>query len=323
MRSSVKLFALCSFAAMLLSPALAQTDGKPLRIIVPFATGGSQDVIARYLGEKLGSRLGVPVIVENKVGAGGMLAADYVAKGPADGTTVLLATGGAISIAPSLNPRLPYSPQKDLAPVALIADTPMTVAVRANSAYKTLGDVLKDARAHPGVVSFASTGNGTVSHLSGELLAQAANVRLLHVPYRGAGPALTDLLGGQVQLLMTSAASIEPMVESGKARLLGTFSRTSLPGLANLPTVSDVTGLQGLEAPVWVGVMAPARTPAARIEKLSSELVALCKLPETRTHFAQLGAVPTCGDPGALQKVVTDDTRRWAEVVKRGGIKPD
>lgn len=302
--------------------AQQQANDKPLRIVVPFAAGGAQDVIARYLGAKLTEKMGGTVIVDNKAGAGGIVAADAVAKAT-DGATVLLATGGAITIAPHLQAKLPYDPMHDLAPVALVGDTPMTIAVRAESPYKTLADVLRDAKAKPGQVTYASTGNGTVSHLTGALLAQAAGVNLLHVPYRGAAPALTDLLGGQVALIVTSAASIEPMVASGKARVLGTFSRAALPSLGTPPTVADAAGLAGMDVPVWVGVMAPARMPAASVEKLSAALVEVCNLPETKQRFAQLGAVNTCGGGAALAKVISEDSQRWAKVIKQGGIKVD
>ncbi|MEJ1168783.1 Bug family tripartite tricarboxylate transporter substrate binding protein [Variovorax sp. CCNWLW235] len=283
-----------------------QTSDKPLRIVVPFAPGGAQDVIARYLGAKLTEKLGGSVIVDNKAGAGGILAADAVAKAT-DGSTVLLATGGAITIAPHLQAKLPYDPVHDLAPVALVGDTPMTLAVRTESPYKTVADVLRDAKAKPGQVTYASTGNGTVSHLTGALLAQA----------------LTDLQGGQVALIVTSAASIEPMVASGKARVLGTFSRAALPSLGTPPTVAEAASLAGMEVPVWVGVMAPARMPAASLEKLSTALVEVCNLPETKQRFAQLGAVNTCGGGAALGKVISEDSQRWAKVIKQGGIKID
>ncbi|BEP63877.1 tripartite tricarboxylate transporter substrate binding protein [Variovorax sp. V213] len=314
---------LAAAASLAVMPLHAQQNNdKPLRIVVPFAAGGAQDVIARYLGAKLGDKLGATVIVDNKAGAGGIVAADAVAKAT-DGATVLLATGGAITIAPHLQAKLPYDPVHDLAPVALVGDTPMTLAVRAESPYKTLADVLRDAKAKPGQVTYASTGNGTVSHLTGALLAQASGVNLLHVPYRGAAPALTDLLGGQVALIVTSAASIEPMVASGKARVLGTFSRAALPSLGTPPTVAEAAGLAGMDVPVWVGVMAPARMPAASIEKLSAALVEVCNLPETKQRFAQLGAVNTCGGGAALGKVIGEDSQRWAKVIKQGGIKVD
>ncbi|VTU14265.1 Argininosuccinate lyase [Variovorax sp. SRS16] len=318
----MKNIALGLAACLVMAPLWAQTDNKPLHLVVPFAAGGAQDVIGRYLGAKLGEKLGTTVVIDNKAGAGGIVAAEFVAKA-SDGATLFLATGGAITIAPHLQPKLPYDPAHDFAPVALIADTPMTLSVRTESPYKSVADVLADAKKRPGQVSYASTGNGTVSHLTGALLAQSAGVQLLHVPYRGASPALTDLVGGQVSMIVTSSASIDPMVESGKARVLATFSRASLSNLRNVPTVSDAIGVPGMEVPVWVGVMAPVHMPQERIKALGAALVDICKLPETQQYFARLGAVNTCGDGAALGKVVAEDSQRWARVIKAGGIKID
>ena len=308
---------------LLATPLWAQTPAKTLRIVVPFAAGGAQDVIGRYLADKLQARMGVAVIVDNKAGAGGTLAADAVAKAAPDGSTLLLATGGAISIAPHLNPKLPYDAKRDLTSVALVADTPMTIAVSATSTFKSLADVLREAKAKPGQLAYASTGNGTVSHLTGELFAQTAGISLLHIPYRGAAPALNDLLGGQVPLIVTSAASVDAMVEAGKVRVLATFSKSHVSNLGDRPTVAEATGLAGLEVPVWVGVMAPAKTPAATLDALGAELLAICKLPETQERFKGLGAVVTCGDRHVLAKVIADDTQRWAAVIKQSGIKLD
>lgn len=320
LRLSAALFATAALAVA----AHAQTGpGQPLHLVVPFAAGGAQDVIGRYLGNKLGPRLGVPVVVDNKAGAGGVIAADYVAKAAPDGNTVLLATGGAISIAPHLNPKLPYDPRKDFTAVALLADTPMTFAVRAQSPYTGVADVIKDAKANPGKVTFASTGQGTISHLTGELLAQTAGVRLIHVPYRGAAPAITDLLGGQVATMVTSSASIEPMVADRKARVLGTFTAKPLPSFPGAPTMNEATGAKNLEVPVWVGVLAPAKTPAAAVDRLAAELQAICRLPETQERFKTLGALVTCGGPKELAKVVADDDARWGQVIKQGNIKAE
>jgi len=178
-----------------------------------------------------------------------VIAADFVAKSAPDGNTLLLATGGAISIAPHLNPKLPYDPRRDFAAVAMVADTPMTLAVRSQSPYTSVAELLRDAKAKPGQISFASTGNGTVSHLTGELFAQTAGVQLLHVPYRGAAPAMTDLLGRQVALIVTSAASIDPMVEDNKARVLASFTTQRLPSLRGAPTMNEAAGIKGLEVP--------------------------------------------------------------------------
>ena len=302
--------------------ASAQTSGgQPLRIVVPFAAGGAQDVIGRYLGNKLTARLGVPVVIDNKAGAGGVIAADVVAKAMPDGNTILLATGGALSIAPHLNAKLPYDARKDFAPIAIVADTPMTMGVRAQSPYTSVADVIRDAKARPGQVSYASTGNGTVSHLTGELFAQTAGVKLLHVPYRGAAPALTDLLGGQVAMIVTSSASIDPMVEDKKARVLASFTTQRLPNLKGSPTMTEASGMKGLEVPVWVGLLAPAKTPQAVIDKLAAEIVAVCKLPETQERFSGLGAVVECGGAKELAKVIADDDQRWGKVITQGGIK--
>lgn len=310
--------ALAVCCALFAGTAFAQAD-KPLRIVVPFAAGGSQDVIARYLGSKIGARLGFPVIVDNKAGAGGIVAADYVAKST-DGATLLMATGGAITVAPHLQ-KLPYDPQRDLQSVALVADTPMTLAVRSDSPYRNLADLLKDAKARPGRVSYASTGNGSVSHLTGALLAQASGTDILHVPYRGAAPALTDLLGGQVSMIITSAASIEPMVVSGKARVLGTFSKERLMELGHPPTVNDASGLKGMDVPVWVGLMGPVHTPPERLDRIVAALIEACRLPETREQFARIGAVNTCGGKAEMEKVVAQDDARWDKVIRTGGIK--
>lgn len=308
-------------AALLLAPAWGQGSGKTLRIVVPFAAGGAQDVIGRYLGDKLAQRTGQTVVIDNKAGAGGALAADAVAKAAPDGQTLLLATGGAISIAPHLNPRLPYDARKDFAAVALVADTPMTIAVRADSPYKTLADVLRDAKARPGALAYASTGNATISHLTGELLAQTAGVQWLHVPYKGAAPALNDLVGGQVPLIVTSAASVDAMVVAGKVRVLATFSKSHLPNLADRPTVAEAAGLTGLEVPVWVGLLAPAATPVDRLAALQADLLAICRLPETQERFKGLGASVDCGDRAALARVMDEDGARWARVIRQGGIK--
>ncbi|SFB84214.1 Tripartite-type tricarboxylate transporter, receptor component TctC [Polaromonas sp. OV174] len=318
--------ALVAALALSLTAASAQTptaDAKALHIVIPFTVGGAQDAIGRYLGNKLATRLGVPVIIDNKAGAGGVIAADAVAKSLPDGNTLLLATGGAISIAPHLNPKLPYDVKRDFTAVAMLADTPMTLGVRSQSPYTSVADVLRDAKARPGQVTFASTGNGTVSHLTGELFAQTAGVQLLHVPYRGAGPAMTDLLGGQVALVVTSATSIDPMVEGGKARVLASFTSGRMPTLRGAPTMNEAAGIKGLEVPVWVGLLAPSKTPAAQVEKLSAEILAICNMPETRAHFRAVGAVPTCGGSKELAKVVTDDLQRWSKVIRQGNIKAE
>jgi len=325
MKLTNRLLLASTFLALPFGAAQAQapapTDAKVMRIIVPFAPGGAQDVIGRYLGTKLSARLGQTVIIENRAGAGGAIAADAVAKAAPDGNTLLLATGGAISIAPHVNAKLPYDPRTDFVSIAMVADTPMTMAVRAQSPFQSVADVLRDAKARPGQVTYASTGSGTISHLTGELFAQAAGVALLHVPYKGAGPAMIDLLSGQVAMMVTSAASIDPMVESNRARVLASFTTSRLPTMNGAPTMAEASGFRGLEVPVWVGVLAPAKTPAAIVEKLSVEITAVCRLPETQERFKGLGAIVACGGSQELAKVISDDYQRWGNVIRQGNIK--
>jgi tripartite-type tricarboxylate transporter receptor subunit TctC len=306
---------------LLTSFVASAQDSKPLHIVVPFPAGGSQDVIARYLGNHLTARLGVPVVVENKTGAGGLIAADSVAKAAPDGKTVLLATGGAITVAPHLNHKLPYDPKQDFATVAMVADTPMTIAVRTQSPIQNMADLVREAKTKPNGLSYGSTGNGTISHLTGALLGQALGIQLLHVPYRGAGPALIDLISGQIDVMVTGSASIDPMVDDGKAKVLATFTASRLSGLRNPPTMTEATGIKGLEVPVWVGVLAPAKTPPALVAKLAAEIVAICKLPETQQRFKALGALPFCAGSVEFAKVVAEDSLRWGRVISQGNIK--
>lgn len=308
-------------AGTLLASAAFAQERRPIKIIVPFAPGGSQDVIGRYLAVQLAERLGSSVIVENKAGAGGVIAADAVAKAPADGTTLLLATGGAISIAPHLLAKLPYRPREDFVPVAMVADTPMVVAVRTESSYRTLPDLLKAAKEQPGKVTYASTGTGTVSHLTGELLAQGSGVKLTHVPYRGAAPAIVDLVSGQVAAIVTSAASLETMVEGGKARVLASFTAAPVAKLPGVPTVQQVTGISGLAVPVWAGLLAPARTAQNILDRLGSEVLTICRLPETQRRLRESGAEATCAGSAQFGQVIADDYQRWERVTRQGNIK--
>lgn len=314
---------LFALAISFVTPAMAQMPAKPIRIVVPFAPGGGQDIIGRYFANQLSSRLGHSFIVENKAGAGGVIAADLVAKSIADGTTLFLATGGAISIAPHLLSKLPYQARQDFAPIAMVADTPMVVAVRTSSPYRTLQDLVKAAKAQPGHLTFASTGNGTVSHLTGELFAQAAGVALSHVPYRGAAPAIVDVASGQIESIVTSAASLETMVEGGKVRVLASFTAAPVAGLPGVPTVEQAIGASGLVVPVWAGLMAPAKTPPALLQRLTTEVMAICQLPETQKRLQESGAHATCAGAAEFERVIAEDSQRWGRVIQRGNIKAE
>jgi tripartite-type tricarboxylate transporter receptor subunit TctC len=309
----------------IVGPAVAQDPaflgGKTMKIVVPFAAGGAQDVIARLIAEKLSPRLGNTIIIENKGGAAGLPAADSVAKAEPDGATLLMATAGAITIAPNRPQKLSYDPIADFASVALLADTPMVIGVGAQSRYATLADLIADARRRPGEVTYASTGAGTVSNLTGELMAQALDIKLVHVPYRGAGPAFPDLISGRIDAMVTSSASIDPTVAGGQARVLATFTPSRLANFADVPTIGEAANLKGLEVPSWVGILAPAKTPAPVIERLAKELTAICAEADVLERFAKIGALRTCGDPIALRSVIEKDLERWKAVISKGNIK--
>jgi len=307
-----------AIVAALVGATAAQAD--TLRIVVPFSAGGAQDTIARWFAQHLTERTDWSVIVDNRPGAGGSLAADEVAKADPDGLTILQASGGAITIAPHLR-ELPYDPMTAFMPVALVTDTPMTLGVRADSPFQTVEDMLEFARANPGELAFASTGHTSVSHLTGELFALATGIELLHVPYQGAANALNDLLGGVVPLIVTSAASIDQMVEAGNARVLTVFSPVALPNLAGVPTLSEVLGRDDLNSPVWAGFLAPAGSPADVIARLSAEIVAICEMPETLERMTSLGASVTCGDAADLGATIAADYARWGEVITTAGIE--
>ena len=295
--------------------------GKTMKIVVPFAAGGAQDVIARLIAEKLSPRLGNTIIIENKGGAAGIPAADSVAKAEPDGGTLLMATGGAITIAPNRPQKLPYDPSADFASVALLADTPMVIGVGAQSRYATLADLIADARRRPGELTYASTGAGTISNLTGEMLSQALDIKLVHVPYRGAGPAFPDLISGRIDAMVTSSASIDPIVTGGQARVLATFTASRLANFSGVPTIGEAANLKGLEVPSWVGILAPAKTPAPVIERLARELAAICDEADTQERFAKIGALRTCGNPAALKTVIDQDLERWKTVITKGNIK--
>jgi len=304
-----------------ISAANDQVPNKPIKIVVPFAPGGAQDGVARYFSMKLSDRLGVPVVVENKSGAGGIVAADMVAKSASDGSTLFLASGGAISIAPHLVSKLTYNPKRDFVPIAGLVDTPMLIAVRTESTIKTLTELVEIAKSAPGEFTFGATGNGTVSQLTGELFAQASGIQLSLVPYRGAAPAIVDLIGGRIRSIVTSAASLEPMIVSGKVRALASFTESRLEKFPDIPTVHEAIHISDLVIPVWSGILAPAGVPEAIQSRLSAELMTICKLPETKERMLELGADVACAGRKAFDDLIAADSLRWQQVIQRRNIK--
>jgi tripartite-type tricarboxylate transporter receptor subunit TctC len=312
----------CTIAILSLAMPAAwsqTTSSQPTRLVSPWAAGGLIDAIGRHFAEKLSARTGSTFYVDNKPGAAGTIAATLVAKGPSDGKQLMLTTGAAISIAPHLRPGLRYNPLTEFAFIGMIADLPMSISVRHDSPYHSLSDVIKDAKARPGRVSMANTGIGSITHLTAELFGQAVGANFLHVPYQGPTQQFQDLMGGQVDLVMTSSIGLEPFVVSKKVRALGTFTRERLASSGMAPTVSEATGIRGLDLPVWLGVMANAQTSPQLLEKLAAEFLAICRLPETQEKFKE---VTVCGSAKDFEKVVRDDYKRWGEIVRTANIPP-
>jgi tripartite-type tricarboxylate transporter receptor subunit TctC len=300
--------------------AQASYPTKPVRLIVPFPPGGGTDILARVIGAKLTEALGQPVVVENKPGAGGNIGVDVVAKSPPDGYTMVIGQTSNLAVNPTLYPDLPYDPQKDLAPISLVADAPLVLVVPANSPFKTLGDVINAAKGKPEDVTFASPGNGTVSHLSGELLQKAANVKFQHIPYKGASQALTDLMGGQVQTYMSSIPTALAQIKGGKLRALAVTSTKRVPDLPDVPTVAE-SGFPGFESSTWFGFLVKAGTPEPIVKRLNTDLVKVLQMPEVREKIAAEGATVLSGTPEQFTAFLKDEIVKWGKVVKESGAK--
>lgn len=312
---------LIAVAALMAASVSAQGyPNKPIRVIVPFPAGGGTDIIARDLTQKVAAATGWIFVVENKPGAGGNLGVDAAAKAPADGYTLVLGQTSNLSINPALYARMPYDVQKDLAPIVLVAKSPLVLATAATSSFKTLGDAVNAAKAKPGAVNFASSGNGTVAHLAGELLQRAAGVKLQHVPYKGANQGLTDVIGGSVELYMSSVPTLLGHIKQGKLRALAVTSDKRTADLPYVPTLIEA-GYTGLEASTWFGFLAPAATPKDIIAKLNTEFNKALQQPALRKRMAETGADPVGGTAEQFGAYIKQETVRWAQVVKDSGAK--
>jgi tripartite-type tricarboxylate transporter receptor subunit TctC len=298
--------------------AFAAYPEKLVRIIVPFAPGGGTDLIARTLGTGMSQELGQSVIVENKPGGGTIIGTDAVAKSAPDGYTLLIATF-AHAVNPGLQPKLPYATDKAFAPVVLIGRSPNVLVVKSDSPYKTVQDVIAAAKAKPGKLNFASQGNGTSAHLAGELFKNLARVDLTHVPYKGAGPALTDLLGGQVDLMFGTAAAVTPFLQSGKLRALGVTTAERSPAFPNVPTIAE-SGVAGYAAESWYGLYAPAGTPPDVIAKLNAAAKKAVQGETFRKRAQDEGLIISAGAPAELDTYVRGEEARWKKIVKENNI---
>jgi len=290
---------------------------KPIRMIVGFTPGSATDITARIFAQKFNEAWGVPVIVENIVGAGGSVGVARVAKAPPDGYTLVYAANGAMTIAPSLQGNLPYDPTRDLAPISLVLTVPSIVAVNNDVPAKTFQELIALAKARPGRLSYATPGNGTPQHVGGELLKILAGVDIVHVPYRGA--MFTDVIAGRVAIALQNAASVLPAVREGKLRGLAVTSLRRSPNMPELPTISE-SGFPGFEATSWFALLAPAGTPVPIVDKVHREALKVLAQPDLQAKFAQLGIDTAGGSPGELAAIIKSDIDKWAKVIKDAGI---
>ncbi|MBB3178250.1 tripartite tricarboxylate transporter substrate binding protein [Variovorax sp. Sphag1AA] len=310
-------------ALPLLAPLTAQAQGaKTVRIVVPFTPGGSTDLLARRIGEKLAAAWNQPVIVENRAGAGGTVGADFVAKSPPDGTTLLMGVTGSNAIAQALYPKLPYDVIKDFAPVSMVVSAPLVVTVNPAVKANTLAEFIALAKAKPGAISYGSAGNGTSMHLTGEMFKQATKTSMVHIPYRGSAGMLTDLMGGQIDATFGDLLVVMPQLEAGKLRPLAVTSKQRHPLLPNVPTVAE-SGYPGFEALSWQGLFAPAATPPDLVAKISAEVNKAIKAPDIQDYFASRGFLMEGTTPAAFKTFLDAEVKKWSAIVKSSGAKPD
>ena len=298
----------------------ADYPAKPIRFISPFVPGGSQDVIARIVGGKLAERTGQQVVVDNRSGAAGLIAAELTAKAPRDGYTLMMITAGPITIAPALQRKLAYDPLRDLAAVTQLVETPMALVASPSFAAKSVTEAIALAKAKPGQINYASVGNGSVSHLTMELFKTHTGTDMAHVPYKGAVPAFTDLIGGQIALLFITTASVQPLAAAGKLRVLAVAANKRSSMLSEVPTMSEA-GVRNFVVPVWAGIATTAGTPPAVIDKLYREMHAILQLADVRERMAQLGSDIVASTPREFTALLKEDLARWAAVIKTANVK--
>ena len=290
-----------------------------MRFIVPYAPGGSSDVIARLLGQKLADTLGQPFVVDNRPGAGSMIGTDLAAKSAPDGHTLIL-SDMPHAINPSIHAKVPYDPVNDFSPITLVGAAPLLLFVNPAMPARTLKDFITQAKAQPGRIAIGSGGIGATTHLLAELLQVRAAIQLTHVPYKGAGPAIADVVAGQIPSTFTSMATAAPHMQAGKLRALAVTSARRNSALPDVPTFEE-SGVAGMVVEHWWGVMAPAHVPAAIVDKLQSELVNAVNAPETRARYGNLALEPRTSTPEAFRAFLETETRRWAQVVRNAAFK--
>ncbi|HEX9192359.1 MAG TPA: tripartite tricarboxylate transporter substrate binding protein [Burkholderiales bacterium] len=313
------LFVLAALAAA--GGALAQSTfpSRPVTIVVGFAPGGGTDTVARVMQKRLTEYLGQSVVVENRAGAGGSIAADYVSKANPDGHTVLLGTIAALAVAPHLNSKLPYNPLRDFAPISMATVSGNVLVVHPSLPAKTLAEYVKEANSRPGGIPYGTSGVGSAGNLAGELFRLMAKANLIHVPYKGGGPAMSDLLGGQIPSVFASATTATPQVKAGKLRALGTTGAKRSATLPDVPTIAE-QGYPGYEATNWYAFVAPAKTPRDIVTRLNREIVRTLRDPETHDAIFKQGEEPTPSTPEELAQHIEREYATWGRVIREAGI---
>jgi tripartite-type tricarboxylate transporter receptor subunit TctC len=317
--------ALLLLAAAALAPAFAQGDGYPARavtVVVPFPAGNTGDVLWRTLGDSLSKDWGKPVLIDNKPGSGGALGAQLVTKAPADGYTLLHGSSGPIAIGPHLNKNVSYDPRKDFTPIMLVAGVTQAIVVRADSKFRTVQDLVAYAKANPGKLNYGSGGTGSTQHLTGELFKQRAQVFITHVPYRGAAPAYTDLLGGQVDFVVDSISAAVPFVQAKQMRILAVSTAKRDPVAPDAPTLAE-SGLPGFDVLGWLGLVGPpGMNPAVR-DRINADVRKAMAQDAVKQTFTKLGLQPVGGSADDFRRYIDAEYTRWGEVVKAAGIRPE
>lgn len=328
----MRLGAIAMVTAMAASTVAAQTPSapsatagypnKPIRLVVTFPPGGSSDIAARLVAPKLGERLGTQVVVDNRPGAGGGIGLEAVAKSPADGYTLVLASAGGLTANPSLYKKLAYDPVKDFAPISLFGTSPFVLVAAESLGASTTKDVLALAKAKPGQLSYASGGNGTAMHLSGELLKSMTGSYMVHIPYRGTGPAVLAAMSGETQLAIADIASVQQQAKGGRIKLVAVMGKERSPLAPDIPTLAE-SGVPGYESSGWFAVLAPAGTPPAIVQRLNTELTAVLRLPEIKASFLASGLEPLPSTSDELAQLMKSETGKWAKVIETSGAKID
>jgi tripartite-type tricarboxylate transporter receptor subunit TctC len=309
-------------AGCALMTVLASAQGyptKPVRLVVPFPAGGATDILARTISQRAAEKLGQQIVIDNRPGAGGTIGSDYVAKSPPDGYTLLIATGSTHSIGPIINPKLPYNVERDFAPVVYVARTTSVLVVPNQVPAKNLREFIALLKANPGKYNYGSSGSGTNSHLSGELFKAQANVFMTHIPYRGTGLVFTDMMSGQVHMLIDNYVTAQPHIKDGKLRVLGVTSLTRLPFMPEVPTL-DEQGLKGFDVSNWFGIYAPRGASADVVAKVNTAFNQALREPEMQKRLAFLGATPTGSTPEEMAAVVATDKAKWSRLIRDRNI---